>query len=316
MKKVFIYVIIFIITGEIMIRLDKGYTPLEENRIVKIATDIELTPEYNMIKNNEFIFNDDDLRIMVIGDSYIHGGGISFEDNFSQQLKKNFKNIYSNKTWVLDVSKSNSNNLDNNQTYFTFVDKFKPNIVILGYNLNDIQGELDKQYIESSNIDNFKQTRASGGTTKSTIGKIYKIIKTSYFVGYVMNKTHKKLNNYGIIFPNSKFDINMKSYYQDREIWKKSKLLLTEIINDANRKNIRLIIYKFTEMSDYPQLFEKANKTIGSFFNGFPSVIYINGNDYFKSEEAKNYRLSKYDGHPNEKAHKKMAIDVFNIISE
>ena len=149
--------------GEIMIRFDESLTPFVENRVVKIATDIELTPEYNMVKNDKFIFNENDLRIMVIGDSYIHGGGIDFEDNFSQQLKKMFETLESkrNKTWILDVSKSSSNNLDNNQTYFYFKDKFRPNILILGYNLNDIEGELNKHDNEVSNINKFKQVKAS-----------------------------------------------------------------------------------------------------------------------------------------------------------
>lgn len=317
MKKIIIYSIIFIIVGELMLRFDKSFTPLEENRIVKIPTDIELTPEYNMLVNNTFVFNEKDLRIMVIGDSYIHGGGIDFENNFSQQLKKLFeaKNYGNNKIWILDVSKSSSNSLDNNQTYFNFIDKFKPHIVILGYNLNDIEGELNKHNREYSNIESFKQIKPSGTESKSMIRKIYKIIKSSYFISYVMGKVHRTLNEHGIIFPNSKFDISMKSYYQNREAWRKSKLLFIEIINDAKDKNIQLLIYKFAEMSKYPQLYSKANETIDLFFSNFSSVIYIDGNDFFKAENAKKYRLSRHDGHPNELAHKKMAEDLFNIIN-
>lgn len=40
----------------------------------------------------------------------------------------------------------------------------------------------------------------------------------------------------------------------------------------------------------------------------------MDGGELFKGEESEKYILSKYDGHPNEKAHKKMATDVFNII--
>ena len=318
MKKIFIYLSVFLLIGEAMIRFDESITPFVENRVVKISTDIELTPEYTMVKNDDFIFNDNDLRIMVIGDSYIHGGGINFEDNFSQQLKKMFEALESksNKIWILDVSKSSSNNLDNNQTYFYFKDKFRPNIVILGYNLNDIEGELNKQNNEVSNINKFKQVKASGKETKSTIGKIYNIIQTSHLIHYIISKAHRKLNQYGIIIPNSKFDVNMKSYYQNEEIWQKSKILLREVIDDARKNEIKLIVYKFPEINllEYPQLFSKANESIKVFFNKYPSVIYMDGGELFKGEESEKYILSKYDGHPNAKAHKKMATDVFNII--
>ena len=318
MKKIVLCIIIFMIIGELMIRFDKSYAPMEENRIVKISTDIELTQEYNMIKNNSFIFNDNDQRIMVIGDSYIHGGGINFEDNFSQQLKKivNERESDISKTWVLDVSKSSSNNLDNHQTYFSFVDKFKPNIVILGYNLNDIEGDLDNKNKEFVNTNNFKEIKGSGNKTKSPISKIYKAIKASNSIHFILSKFHRKLNDFGIIIPNSKFDISMRSYYENRSVWKKSKTLLQEIIQDSDENNIHLLVYKFTEMSENPELFAKANEAIDIYFRGFPSLIYIDGNDFFKAENAKEYRLSKYDGHPNEKAHKKMAEDVFNILIE
>ena len=50
------------------------------------------------------------------------------------------------------------------------------------------------------------------------------------------------------------------------------------------------------------------------FFTKYPSLIYIDGSDSFKGEKTETYRLSKYDGHPNEKAHEKMATEVFEII--
>ena len=317
-KKAILYIVIFMIIGELMIRFDKSFTLLEENRIVKISTDIELTPEFQLLKQG-FNFNSDkDLRIMVIGDSYIHGGGIEFQNNFSQQLKNmlnaeklNFDNI-----WVLDVSKSNANNFDNNQTYFQFVDSFNPNIVILGYNLNDIDGNLDKQKHGLSSVESFKNTNTSGGEAKSTIRKIYNTVYKSQFIRFVFKKTHSFIKTFGIILPNSRADITMKSYYQDRENWKKSKVLLTEIIDDTHKRANQLIVYKMPEVNllEYPQLFSKANEAIKSYFESYSSVIFKNGSEALKGRKSKEYMLSKYDGHPNEKAHLKMAEDVFNKI--
>lgn len=320
MKNVFIYLSIFIIIGELMIRFDESFAVLEKSRVVKITTDIEITHEYQLLKNDNFTFSEIDLRIMVIGDSYIHGGGIDFENNFSQQLKKmlNTKKLNYDEIWVLDVSKPSSNNLDNNNTYFQFANKFKPNIVILGYNINDINGNLDKSIQTSSDSIDFKNTKASSKQSQRLIKKIYNFIYNSSLVHYILYNSHRKLNTYGIIVPNSNFDVVLKSYYQNRENWQKSKVLLKEIINDTNKNNIQLIVYKFPEIHllDYPQLFSKANESIKSFFESYPSVIYMNGSDVFREEKSEEYILSKYNGHPNEKAHYKMAKDVFNIIDK
>ena len=146
MKKILIYFLFFAIIGESMIRFDQKFTLMEDTRIVKISTDIAITPEYESIKNGTHIAKPEDLKIMVIGDSYIHGGGIEFKDNFSQNLKEIVNTNAGNfdKGLILDVSIPNSNNLDNNETYFQFVDQFQPDLVIIGYNLNDTDGNLDK----------------------------------------------------------------------------------------------------------------------------------------------------------------------------
>jgi lysophospholipase L1-like esterase len=320
MKKAMLYLIIFVAIGEIMIRFDESFTLLSENRIVKIPTDIVITPEFDLVKKGNFPNNPNDLRIMVIGDSYIHGGGIEFDNNFSQQLKKMLlaKKLTFDNIWVLDVSKSSSNNLDNNQTYFQFVDKFNPNIVIIGYNLNDIDGNLEKPKEGRINIENFNKNNPSGRKAQSTIRKINKIIYQSKFIHFIFKKTHSYLKTFGIIIPNSRFDFTMKSYYQNKSNWKKSKALLSEIIEDTLEKQIQLIVYKFPEVNllEYPKLFSKANESIKLYFDNYPSVIYANGSETLKGEKSDEYILSKYDGHPNEKAHKKMAEDVFNVITK
>ena len=320
MKKIFFYIFIFVLIGELMIRFDQSFTLMEESRVVKISNAIELTPEYELLRTGKLPNSERDLRIMVIGDSYIHGGGIEFESNFSQQLKKMLKDEKNNfdNIWVLDVSRSSSNNLDNTQSYFQFVDQFNPNIVVLGYNLNDIDGNLNKDRETLKNVQEFKEIKTSGGKAQSTIRKVYDVIYKSQFVRFTLKKAHSFIKTFGIIIPNSRFDVTMKSYSEDKKNWQKSKVLLSEMIEDVNEKSSKLIVYKFPEVNllEHPELFSKANESIKTYFNRFPYVIYINGADVLKGEKSKDYVLSKYDGHPNEKAHNKMATHVYGIIEK
>ncbi len=316
-KNFILYFFIFLIVGELMIRFDESFTIFEENRIVKISTDIEITPEYHLLVNDTLFVRREDFRIMVIGDSYIHGGGIDFKDNFSQQLKRLLlsKNLGFKKIWVLDVSKPSSNTLDNNETYFQFVNRFKPNVVILGYNINDINGYLDKKNDSTSKLGEFSES-TSAGKSQRFIKKVYNVIYSSHLIELVFYRTHRILNAYGIIIPGSNFDRTMKVYYENKENWKKSKKLLSQVILDTEKRGIQLIVYMLpeTNLLEYPQLFGKSNIIIESFFKSFSGVIYLNGSEALRGEAHKEYMLSKYDGHPNEKAHRKMAKQVFDTI--
>ena len=318
LKKVTLVVLIFLLVGELMTRFDKSYLIMEGRRVVKIPKSIEKTPEYELILKKSFTPDPADFRIMVIGDSYIYGGGIEFKDNFSQNLKRLINTNKGNfvNGWVLDISKPSSNNLDNNQAYFDYVDIYRPNVVIIGYNLNDVEGTLQKNMNNSAVPPSLEEDQVHGTDTQSVIQKIYGILYTSEFVKFVLHNTHKKLKALGIVMPGSQFDLQLKSYYQNRDNWQQSQVLLKEVIEHASKNNIELIIYKFPEMDllEHPTLITKSDLVINSFFNSFPSVHYIDGSEQFRNAKSKDYRLSKYDGHPNAFAHKKIAQKVFDLI--
>lgn len=318
-KKALLFMIIFAIVGELMIRFDKAAKVLEDKRVVKISANVEITPEYEMLHNGSAAFDSMDLKVMVIGDSYIHGGGIDFTENFSQNLKRMIneeKNKFQ-RGWVLDVSKPSSNNLDNHETYFQYVDTYEPEIVIIGYNINDIEGNLVKRNPEERAPES-QTTKASGAESKSLIAKIYKVIYKSELIHYVFHNLHNTLKTYGFVLPGSKVSLTINSYATDRANWKKSKEFLKEIIEHADKNGIQLIIYKFPEinMIEHPKVFSKANEAIGAFFRSYPSVYYIDGSEQFRNKSSKEYRLSKYDGHPNEKAHEAMARKTFELIKQ
>jgi hypothetical protein len=318
LKKVALIVLIFVLVGELMTRFDKSFLIMEERRVVKIPKSIEKTPEYELIRKKSFTPDTADFRIMVIGDSYIYGGGIEFKDNFSQNLKRLINTNKGNfvNGWVLDISKSSSNNLDNNQAYFEYVDIYRPNVVIIGYNLNDVGGNLQKDIKNSAVSRPQEEDQMHGTETQSLIQKIYGILYTSEFIQFVLHNAHKQLKAHGIVIPGSEFDMQLKSYYQNRNNWRQSQILLKEVIEHASENKIELIIYKFPEMDliEHPNLFTKSDLIINSFFNSCPSVHYIDGSEQFRNAKSKDYRLSKYDGHPNAYAHKKIAEKVFDLI--
>lgn len=315
-KKAFIIILLFGLIGELLIRINEQYSPFS-GKVVKINLNIHITPEYNLLKSNSIDLKANNLRILVLGDSYVRGGGIPFEDNFSSQLKlilnKNnnkFDNIY-----VLDVSRGLANNFDDEQTYFRFAEKFKPQIVILGFSYDGISGDLDKK-AQSQTIDRFTGVALAANGTP-LISKIYSIIYSSHLIHFTLNRLHNNLKAQGIIIPNSEFDLKLRSYYQNDEAWIKSKKIFQNIIAHTKKNNTQLIVLKFPEINllEYDNLFVKTDSAISSFFHGYPSVKFIDGSAILKKGPAKEYVLNPFDGHLNEKGHKKLAIETAKIIN-
>lgn len=318
LKKTILVVIIFFVTGELMMRLDEHFKLFDDTRVVKIAKEIVITSEYKMMSENKIDFGDNNLRVMVMGDSYIAGGGIEAKDRFSEQLKLILKN--DNKkydaVYVLDVSKPSNNTLDNRQSYFEFVEKFKPQYVIIGYNFNDIDGNLDKSLVK---VDSGKTAAdmTNSYVRQTLLQKITHFYKQSKVLDYVLHTLHNELKIHGFIFPNSVLDVTIQTYVQNQKPWQESKQLLQEVSDDARKKNIELIVLKFPEiyLLEYPKIFQQTENVIRDFYKKSPWVTFINGNDLFKGDKSKDYILSKYDGHPNEKAHKKMAVAIAKFIN-
>ena len=308
-QKVIIGAILFLIVGEILVRVDQKLTFLSSNSVVRIATTIGQSPEYTSLCNHTLDTSSRSLRILVLGDSYIHGGGIEFKNNFSQQLKVILDSKIEN-LCVLDVSVPSSNSLDNLNSYLQFSVDFRPDIVILGYNYNDVVGNLDKDTTSATALPNKTTLKATNSNKhKSTAKKIYDVLFQSKLLNYALTNANEKLKSHGVIIPGSELDNVLKAYTTDKPSWEKSKALLGQMIADAKQKNCIVVAMKFPEMNllEHPAIFNQTDTIISGFFSQFDNVRSVNVGDIFKGEQSSAYLLSRYDGHPNELAHKKIA---------
>jgi hypothetical protein len=310
MKKrtILYYGICFIIAGEVLIRVTDSFHVMEGNRISKIEAAIETTDELDMLKAKKVDLSDSSLRILVLGDSYIHGGGISPEEKISKQLKKiiasqnkKYKNVY-----VLDVSRPDSNNLDNVTTYFTYKDEFKPQIVLLGYHFNDINGNLDEKVVTAAGDPETPAPVPAGSQGQMAIQKITNFLYNSAILDYTLPKVQNYALSMGYVIPKSRLANTIKYYKTNHSTWQKSKEYMTRMIRDVESNNSKLIVYHFayTNLIAYPEIFEGAAKEIEDFFATSSSeVIYISGINHFKGRKPEDYFIYKHDGHPNALAH-------------
>lgn len=315
--KYFLYLFIFLLVGEVIIRFDKEFAPFENDDVVKIPQRIGESEELTMLKSGKVPSDENVLRIMVLGDSYIYGGGIDFNKNFSRTLKsllqKSELSFYK-QIYILDVSRPSNNNLDNYKTYFEYVEKFNPQIVVLGYNINDTEGNLDTSVI----VKNGSKAVKNANINTTTARKIYNVIYKSETVHYVMSNLNKYLKSHGIVVPNSVFDEELKAYTLNKPRWEKSKQLLNVMLSDANHRDIMFMPLLLPNMSliNYPGLFKEVDVVISDYFKAHPKVTFVNIREIFSKEDPNNFVLSKYDQHPNEKGHYVMAELASTIIKE
>lgn len=320
-KSILIFIICFVISGEILIRITDHFKILESNRFEKmeIAIDSSSSKEFILLQNNQIDLSDSSLRVLVLGDSYMVGG---FSGTFppdkkiSNQLRKLLqKDTKYKNTYVLDVSQANANNLDNTNAYFRFLTKYNPQVIVLGYNYNDINGNLEEKVdIPDSDVDGIN----SGSVSKMKIRQLTEFLYKSAILNYTMPKFNKWMLSLGIIIPKSRLDNNIKYYQTNHYSWQKSQEHLTKMITDINQHHSKLIVYHFavTNLIEYPELFEKTNHVIESYFKSFSNVEYISGTEQFRGKKASDYYIYKFDGHPNPAAHTLVANQIYESIRE
>ena len=122
--KFFLCFCLFFLVGELIIRIDLKYDLLN-NKPGIIEVKIEASELKNNVEQGNFIPNSNQTRILIIGDSYIHGGGISSEDKFSKKLSALLKED----ALILDVSRPSNSTLDNYNSFMFYQEKFKPHFV-------------------------------------------------------------------------------------------------------------------------------------------------------------------------------------------
>jgi len=322
--------IVFMAIGEIIIRLDAAFMFFQSSRIVRFENGIRNSAELTLIENGVFTVLEKDLRVMVLGDSMIQGLGIESEKIFSQQLKlmlsSGMANRYSN-VYVLDVSCGGNNTLRNKLTYFAYVDQFKPHIVILCYNYDDIYGDQNVRQNNEKTVSEKFETPGTGkrqslmqtvsGKKNLIINRVLTLLYNSQIIEFILRNVNMELKIRGIILPGSEFYHEVYIAYSPEFYgWEKSKNNLKVIIQNCKKRGIELIVYTMPELnmlSNY-QVFNKIEKEVSSFFQS-SAVIYVNGVTPFIGFNSEDYAISRYDAHPNYKAHNIMAKHLYEIIS-
>lgn len=316
--KFFLYTSLFFLVGELIVRIDLKYDLLN-NRPNKIEVKIEKSELRTKIEQRSFTPNSNQIRILVIGDSYINGGGVSSKNKFSKRLSFLLENTYllEKEILILDISKPSNSTLDNYNSFMFYQEKFKPQFVFWAYNYNDILYSIPKvnSTKKTEKLAPIKVSKKKIGLKKFT-SQLYSF---SELTSYLSSNLQKQLKFRGIVMPLGEFyQLTQKTYLETNNNWIDTKKKLDTVSQICKNSQSKFILYRLPEFNllNHSNLFYSFDKEIVNYANSNKNIIYYNGIKDFENEDSDKFMLSKYDGHPNELAHMRIAEKIAEYINK
>ncbi len=317
--KFILYTCLFFLIGELLVRIDIRYDLLN-NAPEKIAVEIEESDLLESVKSGRFVADSGQFRILVIGDSYIHGGGINPTDKFSKKLDGLLNNDSQSEHdyVILDVSVPRNNTLDNYNSFHYYYERFQPHLVFWAYTYNDILGrvKLPEQHQGSSEPINEPPKQAL--RERKGLDKIVKrVYSNSKLTLYLSENIQKELKTMGIVPPVGDFyNLTQKAYLATSKNWQESQRIFSRVLATCEAGQSQLFIYQMPEFNllHKPELFSVADEAVYLYMERANGIHYVKGDTEFKGLDGNEYKISKYDGHPNAKAHALIADRVADYI--
>jgi len=241
--------------------------------------------------NKEYILPkpEGSIRILVLGDSITLGWGVDYVNTYTKVLESMLNKGSTVEYEVINTGVGNYNSI-NELAALKKYHKLAPDIIILGFYINDIE---EVNY-------------------PSKVG--YFLKRKSYLSAVLISK----LINY-----KNKGQTNYKNYYLNLYDDQKRKNILKDSINEmitfANNRSIPFIfvnIPEFHQFKDYP--FSEINDFLVNEIVENTNITYIDLLPVFQnlSKDAKEYWVSPEDHHPNAQLHRIIAKSIYDNIHE
>lgn len=238
------------------------------------------------------------IRIGVMGDSNTFGYGIKNVNNRFSNILEDKLNKSGYKSQVYNFGISGLDTWNEILDYKNKESKFKPDILIWQYFLNDVEA-----------------TKSAGTKILQNAGnKIPPILKLlsdhSYFFDYVYwrfasgyNKTFQELRN-----------ADMQQYYI-KSVYSYHKNLIDNFTNQLESQNTKIVVLVLPFMKFFPnypatEIHNRMDKVFKD--DGVNSVIDLL--PYLKGKNSKDLVVGPYDTHPNEYVHNLAAQKLYDSI--
>ena len=322
--KIVSMIISFVFLGEFFLKINENYNLLTLKRRLKIDSNKDFYQNYKLNKNKiDSLNNNQNLntfRIMILGDSRLLGFGLEKKYRFKNKLKNYL--INDTNCEIFDYSGLSFNIFNNYVTFNKYFESIKPDIVILGWNYDDLLGNPSDNYSNYLKKNHsifesiYKPTTIEN--EKNLISKIKFYYDTSPFLAFfkatIIHYTHK----FGFSIPFGEYNrIINHLYYNNNKDWESAKKMISNIVKSINKTNSKLIILKIPDFDILERKhFNNIDLILKKDFESYKEIIYIDSKNYFLNDYQKTLSISKYDGHPNAFTIDKISKNISNIINK
>lgn len=232
------------------------------------------------------------LKIMVVGDSLAAGQGINnYQDRFSNKLNE----FLGDQAVVFNVA---SPGWDTRREIQAVVDyPYRPDILILAYFINDVEGAAFHQGVKREKFDIYKPPS---------------ILKPLIENSYAFNFLYWRLVRLGQQEGQADYWQWLSEIFETPAIWWVHQQELQMIYEGVQAEGIRLIVVVFPNITTLRES-QKITQPVLDFFQG-RGVPTIDVAKLVENKEPRELMASPVDGHPNEIVNLKVAEQLYQMI--
>jgi hypothetical protein len=309
--RIVIAILVFLLVGELVVRFDQATWFFREYRMMELQNEAHATPLYRAVGDGTFAPADDQWRVMVVGDSYLHGNHVLDDRRFAVRLEAALQAARPRRrVVVLDATVPGANTCTNARTFDELRGGFRPHAVVWGYNADDVYGGCGEAGGAAAPA---PPPRTLVSTVRWLQAAAYRL---SALLGYVGPTVATELEIRGLVLPGTHTHHQFtRSHRDDFPAWQRSRADLQAVSDTCRVAGVDLLVLNCPDLAmlgHYGPL-EDMDARIAAFFNGL-GVGYLRGIDLFADGAADDWAVSRYDGHPNGAAHGVLAAGVADVL--
>lgn len=318
-------VLLFFAVGEAVVRIDKKFKIFDASQFLVMESSML---ENETIKDFGIDFQNQGTatrRIMLIGDSWINGRFLPPDSTFAKRFERKMNSGNdTNKVDILNLSKPGSNTGQNAKIFFEYADKYKPTDLLWFYSYTDVYlvPEFISEFEEMENDFSFTRNvnaipdSSEEEIKKSTINSIKKnLYQKIQIIPFITSSIARELRLLGIEVPGSGgYYLRHFMYDENNKNWQYTLAVLDHIHKYCKENQIDMKIVINVDMTVVENLNvykELDDYLLATFSEMGIGTIYLQ--PYFTKIRATRdeYARSRYDGHPNSRAHSKVTEFIF-----
>lgn len=239
-------------------------------------------------------------RIVVIGDSFVAGGGIKrVEDRFSNQLGERLDDDYA----VMTVAQNGWNTRQEIDGLLAY--PYLPDIVVFSYCLNDIEGVASAMgFSRPANLLTYPPDW------------LRPLVDNSYALNFVYWRLFRWR---AFTDPNQRaetqsYQDHLRALYENPEVWTAHQNELHEVYNLAQTHRFQLIVVVFPDMLRAEKTHDLSGNVVHFFQDlGIP-VVDVTA--LLAAEQPKRLVVNSVDSHPSVEVHTLVANALSAVIRE